>query len=274
MQISGQGIDGGEEGWVAWGSGLVRDRNQNEGFLSEKWPILVRTHSDKYTPGQPWQSGKGNVKGNEQRAPGRNRQWSVGAAARVRTSRLTLFLVFDAGQTSSIIILILVLVGDVFLLPIVIIPIIIMISGASEEYSWGLFWSSLSWFGGGEIDPIIIILMISEASVELCLGHFLPPVSSSLSQDLSASHTTYNIVIIIINIININWSTACLYANASQLIWLPLFVTMRDTTKLQNLADITVLLPSGFLAQTDNGAGGIEGLTVLKYRCCHFLKLA
>ena len=131
-------------------------------------------------------------------------RWALAAAARVRTSRLTLFLVFDAGQTSSIIILILVLVGDVFLLPIVIIPIIIMISGASEEYSWGLFWSSLSWFGGGEIDPTIIILMISEASVELCLGHFLPPVSSSLSQDLSASHTTYNIVIIIINIININ----------------------------------------------------------------------
>ena len=127
-------------------------------------------------------------------------RWALAAAARVRTSRLTLFLVFDAGQTSSIIILILVLVGDVFLLPIV---IIIMISGASEEYSWGLFWSSLSWFGGGEIDPIIIILMISEASVELCLGHFLPPVSSSPSQDLSASHTTYNIVIII-NIININ----------------------------------------------------------------------
>ena len=102
MQISGQGIDGGEEGWVAWGSGLVRDRNQNEGFLSEKWPILVRTHSDKYTPGQPWQSGKGNVKGNEQRAPGRNRQWSVGIGRCCESSHFSLDLVFGFQCWSNI----------------------------------------------------------------------------------------------------------------------------------------------------------------------------
>ena len=46
---------------------------------------------------------------------------------------------------------------------------------------------------GTVIIIIINITITTNSKCGVCLGHFLPPVSSSLGQDLSARHTTYTL---------------------------------------------------------------------------------